>query len=231
MRHLLVALVAAAAPAITLAAADEQTAWGAWFASTALQDRWSLTSDVQLRSADDRDGLRNTLLRGGLTLRIDDRRNATAGYAWIGTHDNRGPDLVEHRLWQQFVVTDTLAGAAVQHRFRLEQRFVEPRPGAERLFSQRARYFVRGVKPLRGTGGAFREGPFVALQNEMFLTVQHAANTNGRLFDQNRAYVALGWRIERRFDIELGYLNQHVQRRGDALSNHVLQLAFYSRLP
>jgi hypothetical protein len=222
-------LVAAGSPA--RAAVDEQTAWGAWFGNTRFNERWGLLSDVQLRSVDDRAGLQTSILRAGASYLIDERHTATLGYGWFGTHNNPGEDLVEHRVWQQYLVTGSFAGAALQHRFRLEQRFVEPRPGADRLFSQRARYFIRAVKPIGGGSGTFRRGPFVALQNELFLTVQHATNTNQRLFDQNRAYAALGWRFDRRFDVEVGYLNQHVQRRAGELSNHVLQVAFYSRLP
>jgi hypothetical protein len=209
---------------------DEHTYWGAWFGSTGLGDGWSITSDVQLRSSSDGDGLRNTLLRAGLTRALDARNALTGGYAWIGTHDNPGADLAEHRIWQQYVHGAAFGRAALTHRLRLEQRFVEPSPGAARGFSQRLRYFARAVEPLQGEG-PFQAGPFLALQNETFLTLQQASYTNGRLFDQNRAYVALGWRFERRFDVELGYLNQFVERRGRDTMAHVVQLAFYTRLP
>ena len=121
---------------------------------------------------------------------------------------------------------------ALQHRLRLEQRFVEPVGGGERAYSQRLRYFLRGVVPLAQplAGGAkFERGPFAALQNEVFLNVGHRDAVNGHIFDQNRAYLALGWRLRKEVDLEFGYLNQYVNGRVDDTLNHVVQLALYTR--
>jgi hypothetical protein len=54
---------------------------------------------------------------------------------------------------------------------------------------------------------------------------------NGETFDQNRAYVAVGYRFSARFDLEAGYLNQYIDHRNDNFSNvHVAQVAGYLRL-
>jgi hypothetical protein len=87
----------------------------------------------------------------------------------------------------------------LQHRFRLEQRFIGqmvPADGdAAKLeswrYQNRFRSFLRAEVP--GAG----------------------------VFDQNRAYAAVG------------YMNQIVARRNSAIrqSNHTLQIAFFSNLP
>ena len=72
---------------------------------------------------------------------------------------------------------------------------------------------------------------FSALQNEVFLNVGDKSAVNGKVFDQNRFYLALGYRLSAEFDIEAGYLNQYVSGSNDNLSRaHILQLATYVRL-
>jgi hypothetical protein len=54
---------------------------------------------------------------------------------------------------------------------------------------------------------------------------------NNEIFDQNRLYLALGYRLRKSFDLEAGYLNQYINGRGKTFgNNHILQLAGYVRL-
>ncbi len=44
-------------------------------------------------------------------------------------------------------------------------------------------------------------------------------------FDQNRLFAGLGWQFQKGINVEAGYLNQFVRRRGrDNLMNHILSL-------
>jgi hypothetical protein len=72
-------------------------------------------------------------------------------------------------------------------------------------------------------------GIFAALQNEVFLNLQHKDQLNGKVFDQNRAYLALGYRFSKKFDLEAGYLNQAIRGASVNTSNNVIQLALYTR--
>jgi hypothetical protein len=85
--------------------------------------------------------------------------------------------------------------------------------------------------PLNKTTKGFTRGWFGALQNEVFLNVSGTEYVNGKVFDQNRLYGALGYRVAKGFDIELGYLWQFVERRSGVqnTSNQVGQLAVYWR--
>lgn len=208
---------------------QQQMGWAGWFNTHRLSEHWGYVSDVQLRSSDDWEEAQNLLLRPGLTYFFDNRNNLSLGYAWIATLNNPGDNLVEHRIWQQYIHTQSWRRAALTHRFRLEQRFVERQSGGDRLFSQRLRYFVRAVVPLKDTQSSFTRGPFVALQNELFFNIQHEENVNGKLFDQNRLLLAAGYRLSRRYDVELGYLNQFINGRAADTMNHVIQLGLYSR--
>ncbi|MES1159476.1 MAG: DUF2490 domain-containing protein [Bacteroidota bacterium] len=119
----------------------------------------------------------------------------------------------------------------------------------------RLRYFARGVLPLTGSrhsdngtladpqghgssasagsGSAapFTQGFFAAIQNEIFTNISGSSVVNGKFFDQNRAYFAVGYRCSRQFDVELGYMNQYISGTGsNSTNNHILQMATYLRL-
>ena len=116
---------------------------------------------------------------------------------------------------------------ALAHRFRLEQRFIERQ--TDNVFAQRLRYFVRGLIPVEKSSGAFTKGMFAGLQNELFLNLQHKEKLNNKVFDQNRAYAFLGYRLKKEIDLELGYLNQYVKGSSTGITNHAVQIAVYSR--
>ena len=148
----------------------------------------------------------------------------------------------------------------IAHRLRLEQRYI-PKHHAEgnslvhdrHVYAGRFRYFTRAVIPLGGvhspaassvnpsttaplqqgaaSSRAFTQGFFAAIQNEIFLNIGDPSPVNGKVFDQNRAYMAVGYRWSRQFDVEMGYLNQYISGAGsNSTNNHVLQVATYIRL-
>ncbi|RZK56116.1 MAG: DUF2490 domain-containing protein, partial [Pedobacter sp.] len=136
--------------------------------------------------------------------------------------------LTENRIWEQYIFAHKLKSSFVSHRARLEQRFIEQTNGDE-IFAQRFRYFVRLMQPLQGKVEVFSKGPFVALQNEVFLNIQNKELLNNSLFDQNRLYIAGGYRFSKHIDLEAGYLNQYTNGIARNTSNRVAQLALYTR--
>lgn len=210
---------------------NQNSGWLMFLNGTKFNDKWGLHLDVQVRTADNWDGVRNFLFRPGLTHYINKNSNATVGYLLTNTYikNDGAPDntLTEHRIWEQYIYTHKVKPVYAQHRFRLEQRFMETAGGD--VFAQRFRYFFRGVIPVLANKDAFVEGPFVALQNELFFNIQNKGQLNGKLFDQNRAYAAAGYRFSKSFDIEAGYLNQFINGRSVNTTNHAIQLAFYTR--
>ena len=218
-------------PFASLSQVTEQSGWLATFNSIKLNKNWGLHFDMQLRSADDLEYAKNLIVRPGLTYFISSKQNATAGYAFIQTYAN--PDLIgasdktEHRIWQQYIRSYKIKNVPISHRFRLEQRFIEA-PGTD-IFSQRIRYFFRAVIPLKTPAGPFTKGLFAGLQNEVFLNLQNKKALNNQVFDQNRFYPSLGYRLSKKADIEVGYLNQYINGAKVDVTNHVAQLAVYSR--
>lgn len=220
---------------------NTQTGWFAGFNTIRLSAKTSLHAELQLRSTDDLQAMQTVLPRVGINYQTGKRTILTGGYAYIFNRsvvNGQSKLLAEHRLWQQFVINQPVAKNTLTHRFRLEERWVPKAANdngevvvAERLFSMRLRYFARMILPLQKSA-AFSKGAFIALQEEVFANVVNSNNVNGKFFDQNRAYIALGYRLSKKADIELGYLNQFTSAKEPSpnVMNHVFQIATYTRL-
>jgi len=209
--------------------------WAATFQNYKVNDRFGFYFDAQWRSTAQVQQMNALLLRPGINFYLSPAFTFTTGYAFIPQQRiSNGVTgyLPEHRIWEQLVFTHKVKAvrATVSHRARLEQRFI-PRHHAEgnslvkdgHRTAGRLRYFTRGVVPLGNTSD---KGMFAAIQNEIFF---HTAN--GGSFDQNRAYIAAGYRMSRQLDLEMGYMNQYIAGAdGASTNNHILQVATYIRL-
>jgi hypothetical protein len=219
-----------------------QTQFSGWLASFntfKLNDKFSLHFDAQLRSTDDLEHVQTLLLRPGLNVHVSKNWTLTAGYAYIGNRRSTGTVaklLPEHRIWQQAVFSHKLKNIAVAHRFRFEERFISTAritnndiqaEGHNTAF--RFRYFIRGVVPFSAQP-TFSRGAFFALQNEVFLNAAKKSVVNGKTFDQNRLYAAIGYRLPGKIDLEAGYMNQYTVTLGSFINNHIAQIAVYKRL-
>lgn len=230
---------------MSVAAANGQSrqfaSWLATFNTVAIpKTKFSIHMDAQARSTHEWREFQTFIVRPGLNYQVRKNIIATVGYGWV--HNLRVVQdvtayLSEHRICEQFIVNHKLSFIPIQHRFRVEQRFIgTPVVNNDKLekdgheLAHRFRYFLRGIIPFNGEQ-AFTKGAFAAAQNELFLNFANTDAANGKVFDQNRAYLAVGYRFSRQFDLEAGYLNQYISGRGSARSTvHVLQLASYLRL-
>ncbi|MES2829195.1 MAG: DUF2490 domain-containing protein [Bacteroidota bacterium] len=206
----------------------QNSGWLFLMNATKINEKWSLHFDAQLRSANDWDHLRNLLIRPGITYSFNKNNDLTVGYLFTQTYTPGAETITENRAWEQYIHKHKISTVNVSHRLRLEQRFVE-KIAADNAFSQRFRYFVRCLIPLKKDAGTFESGFFTALQNEVFLNVQNKGKVNGSFFDQNRAYAAGGYRFSKKIDVELGYMNQAIKGAVTNTNNNVIQAAVYTR--
>ncbi len=221
---------------VASAQTSQFSVWGAWFHSHQLSEHWGYAFDGQFRSADKVDYLRNILLRPSVSYKFNNKHMVNLGYAYVTTNGRTATGAKtfrpESRIFEQYTISHKVSPAiSMQHRFRLEQRFLgETAKGANNdFFAQRFRYFIRSIIPLQKTDN-FSKGTYVALQNELFLNVQNKDKVNTHFFDQNRAYAAFGFRFSKKFDMEVGYMNQYTKAVSSGTSNNVAQLALYTRL-
>lgn len=224
----------------SLHAQSQFTGWSALFNTIKTGKKTSLLNDFQLRSTDELNHVQTLLLRSGLQYSVSKKLGLTLGYAYIPNRRETGGVsgyLPEHRIWQQLLYNHKTGPVIVSHRFRFEERFI-PRAKIENneLKSDgygnayRLRYFIRNIIPFNDQP-AFTKGMFAALQDEVFINTGNTSNVNGKAFDQNRLYIAAGYRLSKMFDLEAGYMYQYIQGRNNASThNHIAQLAGYLRL-
>jgi len=214
------------------------SAWGSLFVNGPFRGKWGLHLDAQVRSSNGMDQLALWLFRPGLQYQAHARHWLTLGYAYVeGRY--QGPGLryfkPEHRIWQQWIYQQPIGTYSLQHRIRVEQRFLGNTRYLEGfgaplapIYSTRLRYFNRMVLPW-SRQRPFGKGAFGALQNEVFLHVTGKDKMNGKVFDQNRLYLALGYRVSPRWDLEGGYMRRDIGTSTQTSDQHTWQLAVYLR--
>lgn len=198
---LLLLLTLFQAPARAQVNGEQQLgAWYMYFGTHRVAERWSIHNEAQFRFYDLGGNFNQLLLRTGANYHISESAIATAGYAYIGTDPTfeDGPAEIdhigEHRLFQQFILKNRVGPVAVEHRYRLEQRFVGGDIPSDT--QHRARYRLQLTQPL---GDTF----FLNFYDEIFLNLQD------EVFGQNRLYLALGANVSPSVSLQAGYLKNH----------------------
>ena len=233
LKHILCFILPFVIAQAATAQTNELTTWGAWFHTQKFSEHWGAGFDAQFRSSNHVGYLRNILLRPSASYYFDKDHRLDLGYAYIATNGRTAAGAKtfrpEHRIFEQFIISQKAGtNTGITHRFRLEQRFLGQTATQPDVNAQRFRYFVRAVIPL-SKQAPFTQGTFVGLQNEVFANVQNKDKINKHFFDQNRAYAALGYRLNKKVDVEIGYLNQYIKQAEAYTINNVIQLALYTR--
>ena len=211
--------------------------WFMYFGNHRISDKWSIHTEYQWRRAEGIKAWQQSLARVGADVRTGEHVMLTAGYGYIISYpygEQPIPFTVdEHRLWQQLILTQTAGRFHIQHRYRLEQRWVgqkEAGAGGEpvstgRRYLNRARYrFFVAIpfnQPRMGKGAWF-----LALYDEVFLGFGKNVSKKN-ILDQNRAYAALGHQFADNANLQAGYLYHQVFKPDGVRreNNHTLQLA------
>ncbi|PJJ83726.1 DUF2490 domain-containing protein [Mucilaginibacter auburnensis] len=211
---------------------NELSGWAAWFHTQRFNKHWGMAFDGHLRSSHHVGYLKTVLLRPSINYYFGNK-NIALGYAYIGANSRNGEIKTfrpENRLFEQFTIVQPAgSNAQITHRLRLEQRFLGETTTQQSVFSQRLRYFARGVIPLNTKQAPFTQGTYLALQNELFVNVQNKDKVNKHFLDQNRAFVGIGHRFSKMVDLEAGYLNQYIKQPTSYTINHVVQVTLYTR--
>jgi hypothetical protein len=228
VKPLLLALLVAAP--VALAEGDHNAhAWFMYFGDHAFgKSRLGLHLEGQWRRANLGLAWQQLLLRPAVNFQLNRKVMLTAGYGYVETH--RYGDFParqkfpEHRAFEQVLVTQRLGGLDWQNRLRFEQRHIR---GFAARYENRFRYMLRTNIPLPWKEKKY----YLGLYDEIFYNF--GKNVALNVFDQNRAYVALGRVIARQTRLEIGFMEQTVQQRNGRVfeHNHTLQVAIYSRLP
>jgi opacity protein-like surface antigen len=207
--------------------------WFNYFGTIKLNQKWSLHTEYQWRRNELVTDWQQSLLRTGINYQVNPNVQLRAGYAWIETFaygeiplNNFGKQFTEHRAYQMVTVTDKLSSVDLSHRFMLEQRWVGRYSRADLkreddyVFTNRLRYMFRMQVPLKGKTMADKT-PYAAVYDEVF--IGFGKNVNENVFDQNRIGVMLGYRFNKTFRVEGGFLNQTLQLGREVNGRNIFQ--------
>ncbi len=180
--------------------------WMMYFGMNKLSNKISLHTEVQYRNHTLLPNqIEQLLLRTGLNYHFSNKAFATAGYAHISSYDfkseQKPPETTEHRIWQQFILNNQLGKVKFEHRYRIEQRWVNQE------FKSRFRYRLMLFLPLNSSqmeAGSF----FLGLYDEVFI------NGKSAFFDRNRLYGALGYQFHKTANLQVGMLHQQTAASG-----------------
>ncbi len=215
---------------------DQNNGWYMYFGNHKITNKLGLHTEYQWRRIGLIDKRQQSLARLGLDYQLDANAMVTAGYGSVITWPyGRQPVAFrfhEHRIWEQLILVQSVGRFFFNHRFRLEQRFIENRTddgtgGSVRngtTYRNRARYRFLVNMPLNKK--SMEQGTlFASFYDEIF--VQFGANTALNYLDQNRLYLALGYMVLANANVQAGYLNQFIVKANaiDAERNHTFQLA------
>ena len=176
-----------------------------YFGQNRLSDQWSIHSEIQYRNHTVvPNNTEQLLLRTGLNYHLESA-TITIGYGHIGSHiylsEQKSPEVEEHRIFQQLITTNQIGRLKLEHRYRVEQRWVN------KNYKNRIRYRLMAFIPLNKK--TIEQGTvFIGLYDEIFL------NTERTYFDRNRFYGALGYQINKLIGVQAGMLHQETIRGG-----------------
>lgn len=194
--------------------------WFLYFGNQKINNRWNWHNEVQYRNFNFAGDLEQLLLRTGIGYNLtENNNNILLGYAYVhsepyvaGTDDKLETD--EHRIFQQFITKQQFGRVYIQHRYRVEERFLNDD------FKMRFRYFVSLNIPINKKEME-KNAIYASAYNEIFL------NTEQNQFDRNRLYGGIGYCFSKNIKVEAGIMSQMLANNSRAQ----FQIMIFNSLP
>jgi hypothetical protein len=206
-----------------------------WFAITSnlkMTDRLTFMVEGQFRQADDFDAMQYQA-RTALDIKLNDHFTiAPLGYVYTWNYKyGKQPAAFEnneHRTWQQVFYKHNLGRLKVDHRLRLEQRFIQQHhvttdgdivDDGYSLHQHRLRYRLMARIPLNKS--AIGPGTYFAgFYDEIFFS--WGENVTYHKADQNRIFAGAGYQFDERLSLQGGFLYQMlIKSNGTKQENNI----------
>lgn len=201
--------------------------WLSYSGDNKINKRLGIHSEAQVRNTFLERSVATYLLRAGLNVYIHPTAMATAGYGFIYNDPSSdqviGSETVEHRIWQQLVLRQKSRYIFMEHRYRLEQRFISNLSTETNREDHRFRYRFQTLFPLYSVSPHLRHF-FIGVNNEIMINFR---SNPSKLFDRNRFFAGVGFQVSPKLNFQLGYLNQYIHNVGNptAQVDHIVQLS------
>jgi hypothetical protein len=178
--------------------------WFIYFGNQKINSKWNWQNEVQYRNFNFMGDLSQLIVRTGIGYNLtENNNNILLGYGFINSqkylpNSNNKVGTTEHRIYQQFITRQNFNKVFLQHRYRIEERFLP------NDFQMRFRYFL-GINIAINKPKIEKNAYYLSAYNEIFI------NTQQNIFDRNRLYGAIGYVINKNIKIEAGYMAQTVE--------------------
>jgi hypothetical protein len=200
-------LVTASIPDVN---ADLTADWGSWaqvvaegslrFLDPGLENV-RLWLEGQSRWDDDWQHWYQGMARAALGYSLSDRATVWVGYTYLPTQNLGRPYIAQQDLWPAFrYVLPTEIGTFTL-RTMFETNFLR---GDDPRF--RPRQMIRYLRPFD-----LESRLSVIAWDEFFVRINSTPWGGQAGFDQNRAFLGLGWSFDPNYRAEIGYLNQYIE--------------------
>ncbi|WP_026950246.1 DUF2490 domain-containing protein [Algoriphagus mannitolivorans] len=225
MKKTLILLLSFFIGSFSFAQQNEQLgSWYMYFGNFRFKDSpWAIHGEAQHRNYNILGDLDQLLLRTGLQYNLKSgQASFLAGYASItsGALGESKETFHESRIYQEAIVRQKLGKVGLMHRYRFEQRWIENQD-----LRTRFRYAVFVNVPLNSKDLAEKGSLYFQVYDELFINGQRTARVT-QIFDRNRLYAGLGYRVAKGLAFQLGFMEQTTAN----FSNSQLQFSCFHQL-
>lgn len=195
--------------------------WMMYNGTHKLSAKWKWYTEVQWRK---NEWLKNPLqlqLRTTFDYKAGEKITTSLGYVWTetdpyGNQPSSNYDFGEHRPFEQIVIDNKLGRFNISHRYRFEQRFSETKIYSASdsayfhdswSYKNRFRYRFQVNIPLNKKE-IENKTLFLTVYDELFISF--GKNVKKNMFDQNRIFVGLGYKVNSALGFQVGYVLQSI---------------------
>jgi hypothetical protein len=194
--------------------------WFIYFGNQKIKKKWNWHNEVQYRNFNFMGDLSQLLVRTGIGYNLtENNNNILLGYGFINSqkylsNSNEKVGTNEHRVFQQFITRQSFNKVFLQHRYRIEERFLP------NDFQMRFRYFL-GINIPINKPRLEKNAYYFSAYNEIFINAQQ------NIFDRNRLYGAIGYIFNKNIKMEAGYMAQTLE----STNRNQFQIVIFNNIP
>jgi len=184
---------------------DQTGNWLIWNGTIRTSQKWSVFTEAQVRLWEPASNVNEIFARVAGHYNFTPKYMVGLGYMHTGVwsyevETDKGPTSRENRIYEQLGFTQDWSRTVLEHRYRLEQRWIQE--SGDTRYASRFRYRLQVTTPINRDKlekGAW----FTNFYNELFIALGSAPE-----FDQNRLYGAGGYKFTDLANLQVGLLWQ-----------------------
>jgi long-subunit fatty acid transport protein len=200
----------------------ELGSWNILNLQYAVDNKWSVFGESQLRSLKFYNNFHYYEYKGGINYKIDKNIRLTIGAGSYQTYKEGGNFVLpknnnEFRLWPQIILFQSAGRFKIEQRYRSEFRFTS------NGYRNRFRYRLGLSYPFGKIKNEYK--PFqLSVSNELFFT------DNEPYFERNRLMFGFNYKPSKTTTLQVGYLHQFDYKINDETGRSFLVIGFYYEL-